>query len=332
MAVVVKDAALPPEAPAELLMDLHVGFIAKYGSDPEDYEYNMSEFLRMNGMYWGVAVMDLMGRLESMDRAGIEGFLASCQDTESGGFRPVQGHDPHLLNTLSAVQVAAIYDCMDKIDIEGVVRYVSGLQQEDGSFWGDCWGEVDNRFVFCGLATLALVDRLAAVDTDKAADFIVSCSNFDGGFGSRPGAESHAGLIYTCVGSLAICGQLHRLDQDRLGWWLAERQLPSGGLNGRPEKLPDVCYSWWVVASLAVLGRLHWLDSGKLQAFILACQDTETGGFSDRPGDLPDPFHTLFGVAGLALLGEDTLKQVNPVFCMPQHVLDRMGVSHQTLG
>lgn len=24
----------------------------------------MSEFLRMNGMYWGVACMDLMGRLE----------------------------------------------------------------------------------------------------------------------------------------------------------------------------------------------------------------------------------------------------------------------------
>ena len=35
---------------------------------------------------------------------------------------PVQGHDPHLLNTLSAVQVAAIYDCTDRIDTEAVVR------------------------------------------------------------------------------------------------------------------------------------------------------------------------------------------------------------------
>ena len=25
-------------------------------------------------------------------------------------------------------------------------RYVQGLQQEDGSFWGDKWGEVDNRW------------------------------------------------------------------------------------------------------------------------------------------------------------------------------------------
>ena len=68
-------------------------------------------------------------------------FLVDCQDSESGGFRPVQGHDPHLLNTLSAVQVgyvqedniyskkgdnfnqvAAIYSCLDKIDTDGVVR------------------------------------------------------------------------------------------------------------------------------------------------------------------------------------------------------------------
>merc|ERR1719454_724110 len=117
-------------------------------------------------MYWGVACMDLMDRLSDMDREGIIQFLVDCQDLESGGFRPVQNHDPHLLNTLSAVQVAAIFDCLDKIDRDGVVKYVKSLQQEDGSFWGDKWGEVDNRFSFCALATLALLGRLDAVDTD----------------------------------------------------------------------------------------------------------------------------------------------------------------------
>ena len=72
-------------------------------------------------------------------REGVVEFLIDCQDGESGGFRPVQGHDPHLLNTLSAVQVdlfcrtvktpgdhfnqvAAIYSCLDRIDTDGVVR------------------------------------------------------------------------------------------------------------------------------------------------------------------------------------------------------------------
>ena len=131
---------------------------------------------------------------------------------------------------------------------------------------------------------------------------------------------------------LQVRGMLTTVCVSRLGWWLAERQLPSGGLNGRPEKLPDVCYSWWVLASLAMLGRLHWIDTDKMVAFILACQDPDTGGFADRPGDMPDPFHTLFGVAGLSLLGAAAdVKQVNPVFCMPQQVLDRRGVTHQLL-
>ena len=160
--------------------------------------------------------------------------------------------------------------------------------------------------------------------------------NFDGGFGSRPGSESHAGQIYCCVAFLSITGHLHKVDADLLGWWLAERQLPSGGLNGRPEKLPDVCYSWWVLSSLAILGRIHWIDSKALSSFILASQDDETGGISDRPSDYPDPFHTLFGIAGLSLLKFKTnhdsgLKTVNPVFCMPQYIIDNMNVKTQTL-
>jgi geranylgeranyl transferase type-2 subunit beta len=101
-----KDVKLPTNRPTELLTASHADFIAKYGSDPDEYEYAMSEFLRMNGVYWGVTAMDLMGRLDAMDRAGIVEFLRVCQDGDSGGFRPVEGHDPHLLNTLSAVQVS----------------------------------------------------------------------------------------------------------------------------------------------------------------------------------------------------------------------------------
>lgn len=137
--------------------------------------------------------------------------------------------------------------------------------------------------------------------------------------------------VYCCIGMLSITGQLFRVKVDTLGWWLCERQLPSGGLNGRPEKLPDVCYSWWVVASLRIIGRLDWLDQSCLKNFILASQDVETGGFSDRPGDMPDPFHTLFGLAGLSLVGQAGLQSINPVFCMPQTVIDRLQIRLQIL-
>lgn len=34
----------------------------------------------------------------------------------------------------------SLYDCIEKINVEKAVEYVSKLQQEDGSFFGDKWG------------------------------------------------------------------------------------------------------------------------------------------------------------------------------------------------
>lgn len=46
---------------------------------------------------------------------------------------------------------------VNEIDISGAVSYVHSLQNEDGSFSGDQWGEIDTRFSFCALAILHLL-------------------------------------------------------------------------------------------------------------------------------------------------------------------------------
>ena len=43
------------------------------------------------------------------------------------------------------LQIAVILDAVDTLDVEAVVTYVKRLQQADGSFVGDVWGEVDTR-------------------------------------------------------------------------------------------------------------------------------------------------------------------------------------------
>lgn len=60
-------------------------------------------------------------------------------------------------------------------------------------------------------------------------------------------------------------------------------------------------------------------------------QDNETGGFSDRTGNLPDIFHTLFGLGALSLLGNEQLRAINPSYCMPQYVIDRLNLNPQML-
>jgi len=330
MGTPIRDSVITDAMPSTLLLEKHQDYIAAYGKKKDDYEYAMTEYLRMSGMYWGLTVMDLMHALPRMEKQEVLEFIKSCQHG-CGGFGASVGHDPHILYTLSAVQILVLYDSVEEVNIDSLVSFVQGLQQEDGSFYGDKWGEVDTRFSFCAVACLSLIGRLKAIDTDKAVTFVLSCMNFDGGFGTQPGSETHSGQIYCCLGLLSILHRLHHVNVDMLGWWLCERQLPSGGLNGRPEKLPDVCYSWWVLASLKIIGRIHWIDKDKLVKFILACQDEETGGFADRPGDMVDPFHTLFGITGLSLLGDKSIKVVNPVFCMPQETIDRAKVKPQIL-
>lgn len=73
-----------------------------------------------------------------------------------------------------------------------------------------------------------------------------------------------------------------------------------------------------------MIGRLHWIDGKKLAVFVLSCQDTQLGGIADRPGDMVDVFHTVFGVAGLSLVGWPNLQAVDPVYCMPKAVTDRV--------
>ena len=288
----------------------------------------------MSGVYWAVMTMELIGSLPLMDRAGILRFVQACHHPASGGFSGNVGHDPHLLYTLSAVQILLILDADDLIPRSAVTRYVASLQQPDGSFSGDAWGEVDTRFSYCALSCLSLLSSLHLIDLPLALRFIAQCRNFDGGFGAVPGAESHSGQIFVCVAALAVGGALEGgkgegggiVDAGVLGWWLAERQLAVGGLNGRPEKKPDVCYSWWVLSSLSMLRRMHWIDGAALGQFVLSSQDGEEGGISDRPGNMADPFHTFFGIAALSLLGYRPLQAIDPVYAMPARCIERLGI------
>ncbi len=118
--------------------------------------------------------MDLMDKLQRMNKAEVLKFVRGCHDNKSGGFAPTLHHDPHLLYTLSAIQVTTInplcqtfvlpphlqvltlFDSVAETDTEGVVKYVAGLQQPDGSFAGDKWGEL-HPFLYIVLKTSSIL-------------------------------------------------------------------------------------------------------------------------------------------------------------------------------
>jgi geranylgeranyl transferase type-2 subunit beta len=84
-------------------------------------------------------------------------------------------------------QILALVDALEQLDADKVATYIASLQQPDGSFFGDEWGEVDTRFSYCALNCLSLLGRLHQVDVPKAVEYLAACKNFDGGFGCTPG-------------------------------------------------------------------------------------------------------------------------------------------------
>ncbi|KAL9683917.1 hypothetical protein QQ045_021345 [Rhodiola kirilowii] len=69
----------------------------------------------MNGAYWGLTTLDLLGKLDAVDVDEVVSWIISCQH-ECGRFGGNVGHDPHILYTLSAVQVLALFDKLDVLD------------------------------------------------------------------------------------------------------------------------------------------------------------------------------------------------------------------------
>ncbi|KAJ5841215.1 hypothetical protein N7534_011045, partial [Penicillium rubens] len=310
---------------SELHSSKHVTYIKNLDTRKDELEYWLTEHLRLNGVYWGLTALHILGCPDTLPRDQTIDFVLSCQ-SDNGGFGAAPGHDAHMLYTVSAVQILITIDAVDELEKRGrggkekVGSFIANLQNADGSFMGDQWGETDTRFLYGALNALSLLRLMDLVDVPKAVAHIQSCENLDGAYGIRPGAESHAGQVFTCIGALAIAGRLDLVNKDRLGAWLSERQIESGGFNGRPEKLADACYSWWVGSSLAMIDRLHWIDGEKLAAFVLQCQDPDAGGFADRPGNMVDVYHTHFSLAGLSLLKFNGLEEIDAVYCMPKAI------------
>jgi geranylgeranyl transferase type-2 subunit beta len=75
----------------------------------------LTEHLRLNGVYWGLTALHLLGHPEALPREETINFVLSCQN-EDGGFGAAPGHDSHMLYTVSAVQILVTVDAINELD------------------------------------------------------------------------------------------------------------------------------------------------------------------------------------------------------------------------
>jgi prenyltransferase beta subunit len=63
-----KDITIPSDAPSELHLQKHIDYILSWTKNKTDYEYVVSEHLRMNGVYWCVTAMHIMRAEHLLDK------------------------------------------------------------------------------------------------------------------------------------------------------------------------------------------------------------------------------------------------------------------------
>jgi geranylgeranyl transferase type-2 subunit beta len=104
-----------------LLIPLHIKYIQSLDTKKDDLEYWLTEHLRLNGIYWGLTALDLMNDIDALSRTDVIAYVKSLQN-ENGGFGGHTHHDPHMIYTLSAIQIMITLDAIDEINIEKVVE------------------------------------------------------------------------------------------------------------------------------------------------------------------------------------------------------------------
>ena len=89
----------------------------------------MTEHLRLNGLYWGLTALHLLGHPEALPRNEVIDFVISCM-RDNGGFGAAPGHDAHMLYTVSAVQILAMLNAFDELDqrVKGGREKVAGCE------------------------------------------------------------------------------------------------------------------------------------------------------------------------------------------------------------
>jgi len=123
--------------------------------------------------------------LGSIDRVKLLGFLLRMKQP-SGGFAMHEGGEIDVRGCYTAISVAHIVNIITPELVENVPEYMSSCQTYEGGIGAEPGGEAHGGYTFCGLAALALIDKVHALDLPALLNWVVfRQGRVEGGFQGR---------------------------------------------------------------------------------------------------------------------------------------------------
>ncbi|CCJ28302.1 unnamed protein product [Pneumocystis jirovecii] len=160
------------------------------------HHYLFADTSRMSIVFFCVSSLDLLGSLETSTTSAqrkewiewVYSFQVSngfCDCTPD--FPSLYHNLAHITSTYFAICILLILkDNMERLNKENIIKYVSRLQNTDGSFWPyiedhqniKLFEKADIRFTYCAIAILYIlkckdVDKIIRID--PLLEYIRSC-------------------------------------------------------------------------------------------------------------------------------------------------------------
>jgi geranylgeranyl transferase type-2 subunit beta len=279
----------------ELKTRKHEEFVLRESEHKDRIEYQITEHLRLSGIYWGLCTLCLLQKKDAnahkekeeeeedvilmrtrADEEEICEFVNECFDSKTNLFSASIKHDGHVLYTLSAIQIlvllvlkeessasaswtSKISKVLTKERVKAICLAVRELQEEEtGAFMGDRYGEIDTRFTYCALSVLQLLAHLMPIDY------------FDFLFNNNNNSDDDDIIISDRLKSSTLSTYTNRfdlivkkiIDVDKACEYIMKCRNFDGGFGCTPGGESHAGQIFVCVGALQICDKLHLIEDG----------------------------------------------------------------------
>ncbi|CAK9238347.1 unnamed protein product [Sphagnum troendelagicum] len=302
-----------------------------YGGGPGQMPHLATTYAAVNAL----VTMGGEKALASIDREKtLQFFLRMKQPF--GGFRMHDEGEIDVRGCYTAVSVAHILDIMVPELLENIPEYICSCQTYEGGIGGEPGAEAHGGYTYCGLATLALMNRVDVLDLPSLVNWVVFRQGaVEGGFQGRTNKLVDGCYSFWQGGVFSLLQRMMpELISQQEGWngpLLAASQGFSsmsdasncveevagdeteGSVDVEKEKRtsqrPTVINQFMSTDDQLLYGPLF--NAQALQGYILLCCQVLEGGLRDKPKKSADYYHTCYCLSGLTLAQDSASHRIN---------------------
>lgn len=203
--------------------------------------------------------------------------------------------------TYTVLAIAFLLNMLTPELCDGVAEYCARCQTYEGGMGGEPFNEAHGGYVYCGVASLIVLDQVDLIDLDSLQRWLVNRQmQLEGGFQGRTNKLVDGCYSFWQGGTIAC---LDYILKGRAQELLYKKKSSCIEATTISEDLEDTLLEETTPIRKAVpssCGNAS-MNQFNIQKYILYCAQQSTGGLRDKPGKPRDYYHTCYNLSGLSV-------------------------------